>query len=82
MPVIVNSGIGDCDEVILKERVGVVVNDFSLREYERAVGELKSLMFEGNALRMRCIQAAEKFFSLEMGIRKYYDIYGRLLGRK
>ncbi|MEK7744097.1 MAG: glycosyltransferase, partial [Elusimicrobiota bacterium] len=82
IPVIVNSGIGDCDEVILKEKVGVIINDFSLEEYERAAEELNSLMSEGNILRERCVQAAEKHFSLKMGIKKYRDIYGRLLGEK
>ncbi|KKQ78308.1 MAG: Radical SAM domain protein [Parcubacteria group bacterium GW2011_GWC2_38_7] len=82
MPVIVNSGIGDCDEVILKEKTGVVINDFSLQEYERAATELSSLMSEGHILRERCVRAAERHFSLDMGIKKYRDIYGRLLGEK
>lgn len=82
MPVIVNSGIGDCDEVVLKEKTGVVIDDFSLQEYERAAEELNSLMSEGHILRERCVRAAERHFSLEMGIKKYLDIYGRLLGKK
>lgn len=82
MPVIVNSGIGDCDEVVLKEKVGVVISDFSLKEYQRAAEELKSLISEGSRLTERCVQAAEKHFSLEMGTRKYLDIYGRFLGEK
>ena len=82
MPVIINSGIGDCDEIVLKEKVGVVIRDFSLQEYKRAIEELKGLLSEGDALRERCLKAAEKHFSLEMGINKYRNIYRRLMGDK
>lgn len=82
VPVVVNRGIGDCDEIILKERVGVVVNDFSFSEYERAARELKALLSEGDALRDRCARSAREHFSLDMGIEKYLGIYNKLLGVK
>ena len=78
LPVIINSGIGDCDEIVINERVGVVINDFSAREYERAIEELKGLLSEGDALRERCRETAENYFSLEMGVERYWDIYKRL----
>ena len=78
LPVIINSGIGDCDEIVLKERVWVVINEFSKREYERAIEELKLLLSEGNPLRERCRRVAEKYFSLEMGVERYWNIYKRL----
>jgi len=80
LPVIINSGIGDCDEVVLKEKVGVVINDFSSREYERAIEGLKGILAEGDILRERCVKAAEEHFSLESGINKYLNIYRRLSG--
>lgn len=80
VPVIINSGIGDCEEIVLGERVGVVINEFSFREYERAVKELNSLLFEGDILRKRCVQAAEKYLSLEMGVNRYWNIYQKLKG--
>lgn len=78
LPVIINSGIGDCDDIILKERVGVVINEFSSKEYERAVKELKVLLSEGDVLRKRCRAVAEKYFSLEMGVERYWEIYKKL----
>ncbi len=78
LPVIINSGIGDCDEIILKERVGVVIHEFSPKEYEKGIGELKSLLSEGDVLKERCIKAAEKYFSLELGVERYYRIYEKL----
>lgn len=78
LPVIVNAGIGDCDDIILKERVGVIINEFSLKEYERAINELKGLLSEGERLRERCRRVAEKYFSLEMGVERYWEIYRKL----
>lgn len=75
LPVIINSGIGDCDEIVLKERVGVVVNEFSSVEYERAWKEMAILLSEGDELRQRCRGVAEKYFSLDVGVSKYWDIY-------
>jgi hypothetical protein len=57
----------------------VVINDFSLSTYERAIEELNGLLSEGDTLRERCIKAAEKHFSLQMGVKKYWDIYRRLI---
>ncbi len=78
LPVIINRDIGDSDEIILREKVGVIVNEYSLKEYERAVEELKVLLSEGDALRKRCRVVAEKYFSLEMGVERYWEIYRRL----
>ena len=78
IPVVINAGIGDCDEIVLKERVGVVINEFSQKEYERAIQELKVFLSEGDELRQRCRRVAGKYFSLEMGIERYWDIYKRI----
>lgn len=78
LPVVINSGIGDCDEIVLKERIGVVINDFSSNEYDRAIKELRALLSEGEALKKRCRSIAEKYFSLEIGINRYWDIYNML----
>lgn len=78
LPIIINRGIGDCDEIVLKEKVGVVINEFSSKEYERAIKELKVLLSEGDILRERCRAAAEKYFSLETGVERYWKIYRRL----
>lgn len=82
LPVIVNSGIGDCDEIILKERVGVIINNFSAYDYKAAIKDLNCLLAEGDILRKRCRIAAEKYFSLEMGVFKYRQVYQRLIGDK
>ncbi len=78
LPVIINKGIGDCDEIVLKENIGVVINEFSEDEYKRAAAELLRLLSEGERLKDRCRSAAKRYFSLDMGVERYRDIYKRL----
>ncbi|MBF0328698.1 MAG: glycosyltransferase [Nitrospirae bacterium] len=79
LPVIVNSGIGDCDEIIINERVGVVIHEFSEEEYKRAIYELKNLLSEGEVLRERCRATALKYLSLQIGAEKYFKIYKHIM---
>ena len=78
VPVIINAGIGDCDEIVEKERVGVIVRDFSLQSYQNAINQLNVLLKEGHRLRERCRRTAEKYFSLEDGVKTYWHIYQSL----
>lgn len=78
LPVIINAGIRDCDDIILKERVGVIIDAFSIKEYKKAIEELKFLLTDGDMLRERCRIVSEKYFSLESGVEKYWDIYKKL----
>lgn len=78
LPVVINAGIGDCDEIISRERIGVIIKDFSVEEYERASREFKILLSEGDALRKRCRNSAIKDLSLQTGVEKYMNIYKKL----
>lgn len=77
IPCIVNKGIGDTEEIIRRERVGVVVENFDAASYERAVSSILSLL-EEEGLADRCVKAACDFFSLDLGIERYANIYERL----
>lgn len=78
VPVVTNRGIGDTEELISKNRVGVIVKDFSIEGYREASENLQSLLAERDALRYRCRKTAEETLSLHMGVTKYYDIYNTL----
>lgn len=79
LPVIINSGIGDTEEIIEKENVGIVVHEFSDKAYDKAVEQMIKLLSEGDALKQRCRAAADKYFSLADGTEKYWQIYKKLL---
>jgi len=78
LPVIINTGIGDAEQILKKERTGIIIKEFSEAEHKRANQELKELLLD-NQLSTRCRNVAEKYFGLDEGIRRYYAIYQRLL---
>ena len=77
-PVIINSGIGDTEELVSRNRVGVVIRDFTEREYLDKIEELSTLLNEGDKLALRCRETAEKLLSLKIGTERYRDIYQRM----
>src|SRR5262249_13742678 len=44
LPVVTTANVSDNDEIIRRERVGVIVNNHTDAEYRRAVGELQGLL--------------------------------------
>lgn len=79
IPVIMNSGIGDSDEILERERAGVIVKDFNNDDYRKSVNDLLLLINEKEVLKKRCTETANKYFSLDDGIAKYSKIYKDLL---
>ena len=79
LPVIINNGIGDSDEIIERERVGAVIGEFNNREYEAAISKIEILLSEKETLKKRCMLAALKYFSLYSGAEKYRNVYEQLL---
>jgi hypothetical protein len=78
LPVICNRGIGDLDDVIEREGVGVLVDDFSEAAYSSAVRRLKSLL-EDPGLSERCRRLAEARYSVDLGVDAYHGLYTELV---
>lgn len=77
LPVMVNSGIGDTEQMIRAGRVGIVVSEFSHEEFDRALNALEQLWADPE-LHTRCRQVAKATCSLERGIERYWAIYERV----
>lgn len=77
VPVVISAGIGDADALVRRERVGVVVEKFTLAEFQRAVDEVLELL-QDDGLTHRCRRVAEREFSLAIGVDRYLGIYRRL----
>jgi glycosyltransferase involved in cell wall biosynthesis len=78
LPVVSNAGVGDTDELLERERVGVLVREFDDVDYARAAQEALRLCEEPGTS-ARCVEVARKFFDLEtVGGRRYLDVYRRL----
>lgn len=78
LPVVVNDAVGDMKDVIGSNRVGVVLSDFSTEAYSQALDQLNELWTDPN-LASRCRGLAETYFSLQLGVNRYWEIYQRLV---
>ena len=82
LPVVCNTGVGDLDELIETDRVGILISDFTPEAYERALAELAALCEEGEEedLPARCRESARRRFDLvDVGGARYRRLYRRLL---
>lgn len=78
LPVVTTPGIGDCDSIILNNKVGVIISEFSNLEYDRVSDDLILLM--NNNVRDRCFEVAKKMLSIEfVGGPRYSKLYRKLL---
>lgn len=75
LPVVINSGIGDTGDIVLDNKVGVVVREFNKIAYLDAIRDLKGLMGEKNPLKNRCVDTAKRLYSLQKGTERYAKIY-------
>ena len=78
LPVVCNRGIGDLDDVIEREGVGVLVDGFSDAAYSDAVLRLKGLL-EDPGLSGRCRRLAETRYSVDLGVDAYHGLYTELV---
>jgi glycosyltransferase involved in cell wall biosynthesis len=75
IPVITNAGVGDCDEIINENKCGLLVNDFTKEEYNKAVENIDQLTQKSpETLR----KVALDKFSLKDGVESYRKIYDYL----
>lgn len=87
LPVVCNRGIGDLDDVVEPEGVGVLLEDFSEAAYSAAVRRLGRLL-EDPGLSDRCRRLAEARYGVDLGVEAYRGLYteivtgGTLLARE
>lgn len=77
LPVVCNRGIGDLENIVEQEGVGVLVDGFSEADYAAAALRLKSLL-EDPGLSERCRRLAETRYSVELGVGVYHGLYTEL----
>jgi glycosyltransferase involved in cell wall biosynthesis len=77
-PVVANEGVGDVAEMIRAFNVGVIVESDSPEDMSTAAKALL-LLLQDNELPSRCRAAAEHYFSLEAGGKRYRQVYQTIL---
>ncbi len=78
VPVLINKGIGDTEDVILERRVGVVVDSLDLFSYRKAIEDMLNLL-KSEGLKDRCVKTADEYFSLDLGIERYFNVYEKII---
>jgi glycosyltransferase involved in cell wall biosynthesis len=75
LPVVSGPDVGDTDTILLNERIGAVVERFTVEEYARAARDILA-MSNDPGTRQRSRAAAHRIFSLdEVGIPRYDGLY-------
>lgn len=76
-PIVINRGLGDMDKFIKEFNAGVILDGTSTNLVESAT-ELASLLSDIDTP-YRCRALAEKYFSMDIGVNKYLDLYSQML---
>ena len=80
-PVVVNAGVGDVDELVTRNRVGVVLERPGPGAYGRARAPLEALLADPS-LASRCRATAAAELSLDKAIDAYRDLYAEVARRR
>lgn len=76
LPIIANSGVGDVDELVVDNGVGVVLESFEPVDFQRALERL----FGDHDFAERCRETAKRIFDLEtVGGVRYAAVYQALI---
>ena len=76
IPLITNSGVGDVEEIVVKYKSGIIIDQFNDTAYAAAADKIVS-GFSYDAAGIR--QGAREFYSLESAVEKYSRIYNSIL---
>ena len=79
-PVLLNSGIGDHAIHVMANRVGVVLEDFSVESFSAGLDRMER-MLEDPGHSSRCRGLAEREFSLTGAVDRYLALYGATLNK-
>lgn len=79
LPLIINPGVGDLDALIMNEKVGVMVAEFSDKGFIEASAEMDTMLSD-TGLSGRCKEAAKKHFDLHtVAGPRYVRLYEKIL---
>jgi glycosyltransferase involved in cell wall biosynthesis len=79
LPLIINSGVGDADSLVIDEGIGALVHDFTEDQYEEAAAIVESLVGDRENTRRRTRAVAERCFDVRtVGVQRYSRLYERI----
>ena len=79
IPCLGNSGVGDMAGILEGERVGAAVAAFEDADLRAGLQQLLAL-YADPGTPARCVEAAQRHFSLEHGVERYRQVYDAVAG--
>jgi glycosyltransferase involved in cell wall biosynthesis len=80
LPVVTTRNVSDTEEIVTRERVGVLVDDLTPEAFTRAIEELL-LLLRDPALPARCRRAAERHYDLDAACQQQALLYRTLANK-
>jgi len=74
IPVVINAGIGDDDEIIQSGQCGVILQSFEEEDMAKKIEMVKHFFVPHR----QSISCAENYYSLESGISRYLSVYSTI----
>jgi glycosyltransferase involved in cell wall biosynthesis len=79
LPLVINAGVGDSDLLINEWQAGVLIEDFSDEDFERAGRDIQEMMAAAD-VRTKARSVAERVFNLEtIAGERYASLYEKVL---
>lgn len=83
LPLVINAGIGDSDSLVLEERAGFLVSEFTEDQYAKASAHIESLMRDQQGTRDLARSVAERCFDVRtVGVERYARLYEAVLNAR
>lgn len=82
IPVICNNGVGDTDLIMNEVAPSLLVKEFTSESYESVINEIEKSEYQTEEFKKQLKFTANKYFSLEKGIEKFFNIYQNILKNK
>jgi glycosyltransferase involved in cell wall biosynthesis len=79
LPVLCNRGIGDVDELVQREGVGVLVDGFTDAALQASLRDLRVLL-DDPGIHDRCRSVATRVFDVRVGSDQYRSLYREMAG--
>lgn len=77
IPVITSPNVSDTDDIINRNKVGVIVREHEKDSYQQAFEELESILKE-SGLANRCRESADEHYSLAPACKRQFNLYLQL----
>lgn len=74
IPIICNSSVGDVRDILMNKRVGVLLEDYSIKSLEMAISNMYDIMKQNN-IDIICRKTAKSYFDIESAIVEISKIY-------